>query len=445
MLKQALRGVLKLVPLTRGTRSPAPPTVVAVLDTYPSLSETFLYQTLQALEEGGFRLVLLARKQGASDLHGATAWKKASYLPSQSAPTLWKLLRLGGHLGSDVTKIGPARLARFIARQWKSSGELRETLRRLSLGLPLIRELGDVYYFPFGGIASKYASFFRAWDGPIVFSVRGHDLLVDPLLSQSYRDSLGTVARLAACIHCVSHSIRLRLEEISPGSSSRAVVIHTGVDEKRILAAPRAPRRVGGASDSEVADFRIISIGRLHWRKGYEHGLVAMRELVRRRELRCRWEILGEGPHRPALEWAIRDMGLEGVVELAGPVASTQISARLDSADVFFHPALAEGLSNAVLEAMARGLPVVVTNVPGMEEAVREEREGLLVARRDWRGMADALERLARDPALRSSLGEQARMRVLAEFTLGRHQRKFCSLFKRVVGESESRTCASHS
>lgn len=88
-----------------------------------------------------------------------------------------------------------------------------------------------------------------------------------------------------------------------------------------------------------------------------------------------------------------------------------------------------------MLEAMAVGVPVVVTDVPGMEEAVRDQQEGLVVPRRDWRRMADALGRLARDPVLASALGINARKRVLSEFTLERHQREFCTFFQRVLSE----------
>ncbi len=89
--------------------------------------------------------------------------------------------------------------------------------------------------------------------------------------------------------------------------------------------------------------------------------------------------------------------------------------------DVFVMPtAEYEGLGYALLEAMSVGLPVVVTRVGGMPEAIDEGRAGLLVEPRDVQGLATALLQLLRDPAERRRLGQAARTRAVAEYSIDR-------------------------
>src|SRR5690606_26567499 len=92
----------------------------------------------------------------------------------------------------------------------------------------------------------------------------------------------------------------------------------------------------------------ISSVRRLDWRKGYEHGLMAIKELLKTKP-NLRWHIVGDGPFRQALEWAIRDEGLEEVVILEGARDQDFIANLLRSSTVYFHPAVHEGISNAVL------------------------------------------------------------------------------------------------
>jgi glycosyltransferase involved in cell wall biosynthesis len=116
-------------------------------------------------------------------------------------------------------------------------------------------------------------------------------------------------------------------------------------------------------------------------------------------------------------------------VSLLGGVSQKAIRDYLYEADIFFHPAVQEGLSNAVLEAMALGLPVVCTHVGGMAEAIQHGNTGLLVAARDWRGMGDAIRRLAETPDLRRQLGVAAREDVRMRFTAANQQQGFIEFF----------------
>ena len=105
---------------------------------------------------------------------------------------------------------------------------------------------------------------------------------------------------------------------------------------------------------------------------------------------------------------------------------------RLWASDVLLQASLSEGLPNTVLEAMACGLPVVVTDCGGLREAVDDGVEGLVCPRRSPQALADALGSL-RDRALARRMGEAGRKRVCAEFTLERQLESFRRLYDDVI------------
>jgi glycosyltransferase involved in cell wall biosynthesis len=105
----------------------------------------------------------------------------------------------------------------------------------------------------------------------------------------------------------------------------------------------------------------------------------------------------------------------------------------LQSAHAFLLSSLSEGISNAALEAMACGLPVVTTDCGGMREAVTDSVHGFVVPRRNPDAMAAALSRLIGNSPLRSSIGSQARERVLRDFTLNHQVDAFVRLYRSLL------------
>lgn len=113
----------------------------------------------------------------------------------------------------------------------------------------------------------------------------------------------------------------------------------------------------------------------------------------------------------------IREVGLERKILLAGP--RQDVPAILRATTVVAHPGEQEGFSNAILEAMALGLPVVAARAGGNPEAVDDGETGILFPAGDATALARGIVRLLRDPARAREMGEAARRRVLERFTAG--------------------------
>ena len=125
---------------------------------------------------------------------------------------------------------------------------------------------------------------------------------------------------------------------------------------------------------------------------------------------------VGEGNQLPELLEQCNRLGLEDNIHFVGH--QQDVAEWLPHFDIFALPSAWEGISLALLEAMAAGLPVVATAVGGTPEVVLDEQTGLLTPPGDPQAMAAALERLLSDPALRQEMGAAGQARVSASFAI---------------------------
>jgi glycosyltransferase involved in cell wall biosynthesis len=144
--------------------------------------------------------------------------------------------------------------------------------------------------------------------------------------------------------------------------------------------------------------------------------------------------IAGEGPCRGRIENAVRELGLGDRVRVLGE--RQDIPAILNALDLFVLASVGEGMSNAVLEAMATGLPVLATRVGGNSELVVDEVTGILVPRESHEAVVGAMRRYLDDPDLMRTHGRAGRMRVEAEFTLATTLRAYRELYRRHLCEA---------
>jgi len=173
---------------------------------------------------------------------------------------------------------------------------------------------------------------------------------------------------------------------------------------------------------------RLVFVGRLHEQKGLDVLLGAFQALLRRcprRELRL--QLLGEGPLRAELGRMADLLGISRQVEFAGHV--DRVIDSLIESDIFILPSRAEGISNALLEAMACGLPVVASDIPGNHDVVEHGRDGLLFTVGDAADLATHVAALLKHGPLRHILGVAARQTVERRFSLDAITERYIDLY----------------
>lgn len=182
---------------------------------------------------------------------------------------------------------------------------------------------------------------------------------------------------------------------------------------------------------------RLVYLGRLHQQKGLEILLDALRCLRQQLpDTPLVLRLIGEGPEREVLQNIARRSGIDAFVEFAG--LCHNVAAELESADIFILPSRAEGLSNALLEAMACALPVVASDIAGNRELLQAGKNGLLFAPDDSQALATALRRLLQRPALRQELGCAARRRVEEAYSLDIVAQRYAALYRQLAATNDS-------
>lgn len=180
----------------------------------------------------------------------------------------------------------------------------------------------------------------------------------------------------------------------------------------------------------EPERFYIGTVGNLRPVKNHALLLRACKQLCMEQD-DVRLIIAGTGPLKEPLNELAGQLGIQHKIRLLG--ARTDIPEVLNALDLFVLPSLSEGMPNAVLEAMACGLPVVATEVGGVSEVVEHGVTGLLVPSEDEEALASRLEELVCSETKRQMLGKNARERALACFSLDKMVRAYEQLYVSLV------------
>ncbi len=214
----------------------------------------------------------------------------------------------------------------------------------------------------------------------------------------------------------VTERLRREVLKVAPEIFDRVDVAPMGVDLSVFHRnTPFIPPQFG-------EPVRLVSCGRLHVKKGHQDVIRAVGELGKR-GINAQLTVLGEGPARPMLEALIQELGLRDHVILVGAVAEEDVRDSLATSHIFILGSHDEAIGVATMEAMAMALPVVVTDVGGVSELVRNEVDGIMTPANQPDSIASAVEWLIGNPARAQTMGASGQSRVRELFASDRSAR----------------------
>jgi glycosyltransferase involved in cell wall biosynthesis len=234
-----------------------------------------------------------------------------------------------------------------------------------------------------------------------------------PQMGRRQRRLVAWASRVVDPFVCVSHDAA-RYAVQQGISASKVHVLWNGIDLARF--AYHGPRPEGPA----------VTVARLSPEKDIRNLLRAIPSII---EVMpgFRLEIAGDGPCRAELMDLARELHLGEHVRFLGEVGD--VSALLGRASLFVLPSQSEGISLTILEAMARGLPVVATKVGGTPEVVEDGNTGLLVAARDPAALARGILQIVGNPQEAQRLGLAARQRAEMHFDVRKMVAQYEALY----------------
>lgn len=400
---------------------------------YPALTQTFIERDLLGLVAQGIEVEVhpiwdFRRPDQIAQINPAA-------LRVVRAPGIGRLVQGAAQEAWRIARQEPALARRafdVLATHWPRHGEgWFMTLWGTFFGLARAEEFrrnGVAVVHGAWATAPATAAAVLGARGGIPYSIGAHAYDLhrhggDPLLRWKMQT--------ARFVHTTTDTNATDLRRRFPERKATVVLARRGLTELP----PVVPRA------QHAGPVRLLSVGRLVEKKGHSHQIAAGRELARR-GVDFRLKIIGEGPSKSALQTQIARAGLTYQVELAGAQSAPEVAAAYAKADIFWHTGIVDaqgdrdGLPNVIPEAMAHGLPVISSAAGGAGEAVREG--GLIVDPADPVALADAVQRLANDPALREQMGKAGRDWVTENFLAENNTRLLAEAFFQAAGKQKA-------
>ena len=259
----------------------------------------------------------------------------------------------------------------------------------------------------FFGVPCGFMAWLLKWEFrlPYVVALRGSDV---PGYSRKYAwlyPALRPIIRFVWSRAAAVVSVSTGLADLALRSAPKQMftIVENGVDTKRF--SPDVSRRKG--------DEFIVTPGasRVTERKGLNYLIEAIATLSPTYP-NLRLKIMGDGSARPALESLVKERGLDGKVIFLGRIPREETASYYQEASLFVLPSLNEGMSNAMLEALATGLPIVATPTGGTAELVVEGKNGMVIPEKSVTALVEAIEFFLKDEKRVSDFGAESRRRA---------------------------------
>ena len=388
-----------------------PPTIGILVRRFPKLSETFIVGELQELIRQGARLRILSMQ------------RPTETMVQPAARFLQPLVRYFDQVAASVRD---AELAKLREQLQPPHAPLARSLLQNDVSLQQLGELialtrryriRHIHAHYINGPATLADIVARACGGTFSVSAHAKDIYLTP--ADEIRARISRATFVTTCTEFNAAHLRA----VAPDDTHRIKCIYHGIDSHRFRPGPKVSRETP----------LIVAIGRFRPKKGFDLLIDACAGLAQSGlAFQCR--IVGYGEDANALEKRIAGHGLSPAVSLVAPMTQPQIIKLLQHASVFVMPCRVtsngdrDGIPNALLEAMACGVPIVSTEVSGVPEVVNTECNGLLVPPEEPVALTSAIRRLLIDPGLAKRLGTAARASVLNRFNWQDNVRDLVSL-----------------
>lgn len=394
--------------------------IVLLVGDFPKISETFIVNKFLGLAGKGFEVYMHCYKFDRSAQRVFNLDKKSlqkvhqqlAFFPVIKRPLLFL------YACFKVFAVAPKHGFRYFKRGWHlfKSG----IFKKFYVDAQIIHLKPDILHFEFGIEAIKRLYLKKLLDCKIVVSFRGYDLNYFGLEKSNIYEE---VWREADGLHFLGEDLLARAKRRGYQNNKFHVLIPPAID--------LAFFSKGDFLKSNSVT-KIVSVGRLHWKKGYDTAIYCMK-LLRDAGHKFDYVLIGDGPDRTRLLFLIKEFGLETNCRLLGSTSKSGIKKELSSADIFFHPALSEGFCNAVLEAQAMEIPVVTSNADGLSENIIDGETGFVVEILNHKVMIKKLELLIGDIELRKKMGSSGRRRVEKYFKLEDQIQQFYNFYFQVL------------
>lgn len=345
-------------------------TINIYVNEFPKTSETFIFNKVKFLLEQGYNINLFASKFYFED---------ENYDDLRNFPN-FKYLYFFTNVSKSIYKI-PIVVAKkhFWKRFVKNHFNLKKSISEALKYETLIYGNPNYIHFEFSGIGINFSSVLNEINNiKIVSSFRGAAEKITPNVYDERKIKISQLVEFLDICHCVSFDMANEIQKYT-SKILNTVIIHPSIDVQKFKFNTEY-------HFNSLNKINIISVGRLHWKKGIDIALLSLAKL-KKDGINFQYTLVGEGFEFEKLKYLSYILGLKNEVVFTGKKSSKEVYKLLLQSQLYLLPSYNEGISNAALEAMSTGIPVISSNIDGMPEAVIHEQNGFIFER----GNADEL------------------------------------------------------
>jgi len=377
---------------------------------YPHIGgvETAVQEIGRELVRKGHRVTVITARNPLS----APAYEKVDGLPVHRVPMFMPGVAMHG--GGRQYILAALKL---VATPVIPASCLYTAVRIFAGDLP---DLVNVHYI--GGNALCGIILSRLLRVPLVVNIHGEDIARDPVKSRLCRILVRFALGQSQAVLCNSAYLQQLAVQIAPAISHKSEVVGNGV---RLEEFERVESYISNVP-------YIFGIGRFVHKKGFDRLILAFAQ-AKPHLGNAKLVLAGDGPDRADLQQLAATCGAGGNIEFPGLVNHHSAISLMKGAQIVVVPSRREPFGIVAVEAMAAGTPVIATAVGGLAEIIRDGGNGILVPDGRPDEMAEAMQMLWQQPAIRAKLAAEARRTVEARYTWSQVTQRMLEQYRNVL------------
>lgn len=383
-----------------------------VLPNLPAYSETFFRNKILGLQQNGHEVILFVNSKP----------KSSNYLDCK----IVRAPKLSGNK-LDVAISSMVQVVKAVFAQPKKSLNLyklnrkdgisfKDTLKNIIANQFLLNEKLDWLHYGFGTMALGRENVAQAIGAKMAVSFRGFDIGIYPLKDPNCYNYL---FQKVDKVHVISDDLKDLLYKNGLSKEKQIIKITPAINTIFFTS----------TSNNNNPILQLVTIARLHWKKGLEYTLEAL-ALLKQENIPFHFSIIGDGSEKERLQFAVHQLNLVEYVSFLGKLTPEQVKEELTKTDIYLQYSLQEGFCNAVLEAQAMGLLCIVSDAEGLSENVINNETGWVVPKRNPQLLAQKIEEvISLADVEKEKIKQNAVQRIQKEFNLHKQQQEFINFY----------------
>jgi len=384
-----------------------------VLSNTPGYSETFFTKKIRGLNASGHHVMLFVSGGKRKNFLGARVICGLDV----SGGTLHKIL-ISLWFVFRVIVCAPTISIKFLEIEIQSGSSWKDSFRKLIINSHILPFRLDWLHFGFATMGVDREIVGKAIGAKVAVSFRGYDVSVYPLKHPGcYKKLWQYIDR----VHTISDDLLQEAYFYKLPQRVPVTKITPAIDAPCFLI-----KRAGFFNEGQIS---ILTVARLHWKKGLEYTMEAL-ALLKKEGINFSYTIAGEGNDKERLIFAAYQLGLNDNITFAEKVDHADMPGLMWKNDVYIQYSIQEGFCNSVLEAQAAGMLCIVSDAEGLSENVLDEITGWVVPKRNPSQLASKIKEVITYPQERLLyVSKSASKRVADEFNLEKQRREFVKFY----------------